>query len=412
MIAKKMFEIFISQSLQQTMTTLAETLETLYRTCQIDPSKGHILGSYVLWKIIGKTPGDLDVVLHVTEWRKLLRHPPPPGCTAKIEVHNKQLRYHLTGPDVDIEIFGKHPADGYPNDDFSHENLRDTLIVDEYQHRHYTLETYLKWKTVVKRPKDRAQLEELHAHPNLTDEDRQLVAAYLALFYCFLIACFISVIGTFSTSTHCLQKTMEVITVLVILILIIIIGISIAAWYLMSKESTTTEPDSAGVTTAPPKFDIEATQKIIMAASPDPTSKDPEVADLTPLYVDGEIKVTDGILQPPIYKFGGTISANVNVTTDTTKQMIRVVRSTIAPVTEMLKRIYVLTTGDQPINVNYAYMKMPSTPESVSIMSLDSTIAGYYLDNTDGVLTGTKVLARINDNNKAFSIDDRKLYKF
>jgi hypothetical protein len=141
---------------------LSAILKIIIETCGINSNSYFILGSYALRE--HREISDLDINMDSNEFAKLQLHAP----YGKIEPYNNQIRwfYDLTSvyneladpnaKDFSIEIFKKLPTEGFPNDKFSLQYLRDTngLVSDKNGHQFFNLETLLSWKTTMNRPKD------------------------------------------------------------------------------------------------------------------------------------------------------------------------------------------------------------------------------------------------------------------
>ena len=120
-----------------------------------------ILGSYCIRKY--RIINDLDINLDYDEFLKLQ------NLTEKnighIEFYNNQIRwiYDLTNEynklnntdehDFSIEAFQKKPTDGFPNNNFSLQNLKANNCLDRDQngHQFFNLKTLLEWKIIMNR---------------------------------------------------------------------------------------------------------------------------------------------------------------------------------------------------------------------------------------------------------------------
>jgi len=155
---------------QEKYEKLSEILKYLFvNIAKISQDKYFILGSYAIREY--RTINDLDINLDDQEFLKLER------LTQKgfghIEFYNGQIRwfYDLTSEynaltnstenDFSIEAFQKRPIDGYPNDQFSlgYLSQHQGLSVDNNGHQFFNLETLLKWKKMMNRPKDVSDIE-------------------------------------------------------------------------------------------------------------------------------------------------------------------------------------------------------------------------------------------------------------
>ena len=90
-----------------------------------------------------------------------------------LEIYNNQIRWFfdmtklyndLTNgnePDFSIEAFQKNPNDGFPNEKFSLNYLKEhnSLDKDTNGHQFFKLETLLEWKQTMNRPKDQPDIE-------------------------------------------------------------------------------------------------------------------------------------------------------------------------------------------------------------------------------------------------------------
>lgn len=143
---------------------LARILDDIIEYFKIKRTKYYLLGSYALRE--SREISDLDIIMEQSEFDKL------DDSFGKIEQHNNQTRwfYDLTKAyqevdenvkDFSIEIFRKSKDEGYPDNNFSLENLRKTkgLSTDEFDHQFMNLETLLQWKKRMNRPKDQDDIK-------------------------------------------------------------------------------------------------------------------------------------------------------------------------------------------------------------------------------------------------------------
>lgn len=135
----------------------------------ISQDKYYILGSFAIRK--ERIISDLDINMDYNEFFKLnsLINKGFGG----LEIYNNQIRWFfdmtklyndLTNsnePDFSIEAFQKNPNDGFPNENFSLNYLKEHngLDKDNNGHQFFKLETLLEWKQTMNRPKDQADIE-------------------------------------------------------------------------------------------------------------------------------------------------------------------------------------------------------------------------------------------------------------
>jgi hypothetical protein len=141
--------------------------------CKIDQDKYFILGSFAIRE--HRLINDLDINIDTSEFMKLERA--VERGFGGIEFYNGQIRWYfdltdeyntLNGAaenDFSIEAFMKDSTDGFPNSKFSLGHLIKThsLDVDRNGHPFFNLETLLKWKKTMNRPKDSADIELIKA---------------------------------------------------------------------------------------------------------------------------------------------------------------------------------------------------------------------------------------------------------
>ena len=144
---------------------LAQILKLIIDVCDIDQSKYFILGSYALRE--HRTISDLDLNMDFDEFEKLSK-----SGLGEVQPYNEQIRwfYDMTkeyqevdpnANDFSIEIFKKHPYEGFPNEKFSLGYLQkhNGLDTDKYGHPFFNLKTLLDWKTTMGRDKDKPDIE-------------------------------------------------------------------------------------------------------------------------------------------------------------------------------------------------------------------------------------------------------------
>lgn len=139
------------------------------KKCNIDQSKYFILGSYALRKY--REINDLDMNINYNEALKLA-HAVKLGF-GNIEFYNGQIRWFYdltkeynklfdkTAKDFSIEAFLKLDGEGFPNKKFSLKYLSKTksLDVDSNGHQYFNLKTLLKFKKILNREKDQADIK-------------------------------------------------------------------------------------------------------------------------------------------------------------------------------------------------------------------------------------------------------------
>lgn len=144
---------------------LAKILKKIIISCDINQKKYYILGSYALRE--HREIQDLDINMDSQEFEKLK------SCAhyGQIQPYNNQIRwffdltheYQKFDPntqDFSIEIFQKKPSEGFPNSEFSLDYLTKNhgLDTDKYNHQFFSLETLLRWKKTMNRPKDQSDI--------------------------------------------------------------------------------------------------------------------------------------------------------------------------------------------------------------------------------------------------------------
>ena len=132
--------------------------------CKIDTKKYYILGSFSLRK--HRNINDLDINMDSLEFMKLEKA--VQRGLGRLEFYNGQIRWiiDLTDEynqlnstyekDFSIEAFMKSPDVGFPNNEFSLNNLKRLrgLDIDKNGHQYLSLKQLLKWKKIMNRPKD------------------------------------------------------------------------------------------------------------------------------------------------------------------------------------------------------------------------------------------------------------------
>ena len=149
---------------------LAKILKYIFvDICKIDQTKYYILGSYAIRE--KRNINDLDINLEFIEFLKL--EAAVNKGFGNIEFHDGQIRwnYDLTKEynkctnskekDFSIEAFQKLPNKGFPNNTFSLASLKKKkgLDTDAYKHQFMSLNTLLRWKRKMNRPKDKPDIE-------------------------------------------------------------------------------------------------------------------------------------------------------------------------------------------------------------------------------------------------------------
>ena len=146
---------------------LAQILKLIIDQCHINPNSYFILGSYALRE--HREINDLDVNMNSSEFDKLEK------CVkfGKVEPYNNQIRwfFDLTSKykefadpnavDFSIEIFKKTSSEGFPNNNFSLQVLKDNggLSEDKYGNPFFSLKTLLRWKQTMNREKDQTDIQ-------------------------------------------------------------------------------------------------------------------------------------------------------------------------------------------------------------------------------------------------------------
>jgi len=144
---------------------LARILKYIVDTYDIDQSKYYILGSYAIRE--HRNISDLDISARFDAFDKL-----PKEHLGIIELYNNQIRWFLDmtqeynkvdpdATDFSIEMFRKCDGEGFPTADYSLGKLKESnaLDTDEFGHQFMSLETLLKWKKEMNRPKDAKDIE-------------------------------------------------------------------------------------------------------------------------------------------------------------------------------------------------------------------------------------------------------------
>jgi predicted nucleotidyltransferase len=154
---------------------LAKILSFIIEECGVKKDSYFLLGSYALREV--RTISDLDINMDSKEFEKFKKLD-----YGKIEPYDNETRwffdmtkeYQKIDPeteDFSIEIFKKKPTDGYPNNNFSLKYLKEHngLNKDKFGHQYFSLETLLKWKQTMNRPKDQLDIERIKKL--LSDQD-------------------------------------------------------------------------------------------------------------------------------------------------------------------------------------------------------------------------------------------------
>jgi len=158
---------------------------------QIDQTKYFIFGSYKLRKY--RKIGDLDIMIDDKEFMKLEKL--TKLNIGKLDFYNGDIRWNYdmtteynqltnsTETDFSVEAFLKNKAEGFPNNNFSLDNLNkiNGLDKDENGHLMFNLYSVLNWKKTMNRPKDKADIDIvegiLKAQEELKKKERQAAEA-------------------------------------------------------------------------------------------------------------------------------------------------------------------------------------------------------------------------------------------
>jgi hypothetical protein len=136
---------------------------------QIDQHKYFIFGSYTIRKY--RKINDLDTMLDDKEFMKLEKL--TKMNIGQLDFFNGDIRWYYdmtndynnltnsTETDFSVEAFSKNKADGFPNKNFSMDNLNKNngLDKDENGHQMFSLKSALEWKKSMNRPKDQADIQ-------------------------------------------------------------------------------------------------------------------------------------------------------------------------------------------------------------------------------------------------------------
>ena len=136
--------------------------------CKIDTKKHYILGSFSLRKY--RNINDLDINIDSLEFMKLEKA--IQKGFGRLEFYNGQIRWFMdltdeynqlnstSEKDFSIEAFMKSPNVGFPNNDFSLNNLKQHkgFDIDRNGHQYFSLKQLLKWKGTMNRPKDQSDI--------------------------------------------------------------------------------------------------------------------------------------------------------------------------------------------------------------------------------------------------------------
>jgi len=166
---KTILEIIQNNSLEK-YEKLSAILKYLFvDIANISQDKYYILGSFAIRK--ERTISDLDINMHHDEFFKLKKI--VDKNFGSLEIYNNQIRWFfdmtklyndLTNnnePDFSIEAFQKNPNEGFPNEKFSLNYLKEHngLDKDSFGHQFFKLETLLEWKQTMNRPKDQPDID-------------------------------------------------------------------------------------------------------------------------------------------------------------------------------------------------------------------------------------------------------------
>jgi hypothetical protein len=135
----------------------------------ISQKKYFLLGSYALRK--HRNISDVDINLDHDEFFKL-KVLTDKGF-GEVQIYSNAIRWFFdmtkeynqlndaNEADCSIETFQRISTGGFPNDDFSLNNLKKIkgLNTDENGHQYFSLKTLLKWKQTMNRPKDQVDIE-------------------------------------------------------------------------------------------------------------------------------------------------------------------------------------------------------------------------------------------------------------
>jgi hypothetical protein len=147
---------------------LSDILKILIDYCDINNNKYMIIASYCIRNY--REINDLDLNMISDEWDKLQKL--VTIGIGIIETYNGQLRYFLdmmdeykkldpNVKDFSIEIFKKDLNEGFPNETFSIGYLlkHNGLDRDENKHLYFNKNTLLRWKKIMMREKDKADIK-------------------------------------------------------------------------------------------------------------------------------------------------------------------------------------------------------------------------------------------------------------
>lgn len=167
-IPKEITNIILDKSLKKHQK-LSSILHFIFvKQCNISQDKYYILGSFAIRE--HRTISDLDINIDIDEFLKLENA--VKNNIGHIEFYNGQIRwtYDLTNEynrltnqnekDFSIEAFQKNPNVGFPNNNFSlNQLLKNGLDTDENGHQFFSITTLLLWKKTMNREKDKPDIE-------------------------------------------------------------------------------------------------------------------------------------------------------------------------------------------------------------------------------------------------------------
>jgi hypothetical protein len=166
---KTILEIIQNNSLEK-YEKLSAILKYLFvDIANISQDNYYILGSFAIRK--ERTISDLDINMDYNDFFKLKSL--IDKSFGGLEIYNNQIRWFfdmtklyndLTNnnePDFSIEAFQKNPNEGFPNEKFSLNYLKEHngLDKDSFGHQFFKLETLLEWKQTMNRPKDQPDID-------------------------------------------------------------------------------------------------------------------------------------------------------------------------------------------------------------------------------------------------------------
>ena len=147
---------------------LALIFQIIVEYTKVKKNSYFILGSYAVREM--RSINDLDINMDYDEFKKLKKLAEEEKIGI-VETYNNQIRwfYDMTdeykkidnsAEDFSIEVFQKKPTEGYPNENFSLQVLKDNkgLDKDTFGHQFFSLKTLLDWKKTMNRSKDLADI--------------------------------------------------------------------------------------------------------------------------------------------------------------------------------------------------------------------------------------------------------------